>query len=200
MPRIVPALGPELQWGRMQQTDRDFLVQRLNETRDAFLATFHGVSEEQACFKPAPDRWSICDCVEHLAVAETGLLRRLSEDSASAEAPPTSREREMAILNSNGGNRDQKAKSPERACPTGRFGSLAEATKQFVACRGRTIDYVMACNDDLRMRTTTHPLIGPMNCMELLAFIIVHPLRHAQQILEIKQSTGYPGAVHATSR
>ena len=186
--------------GRMPSTERDFLVQRLNETRDTFLASFQGVSEEQACFKPAPDRWSICDCVEHLAVAETGLFRQLSENSVPAEAPPASREREMAILNSNGGDRGRKAKAPERACPTGRFGSLAEATKQFTAARTRTINYIMACNDDLRMRTAAHPLIGLMNCMELLAFIIVHPLRHAQQIREIKQSAGYPGVVHAANR
>jgi uncharacterized damage-inducible protein DinB len=183
----------------VQPTERDFLLQRLNETRDAFLASFHGVSEEQARFKPAPDRWSICDCVEHMAVAETGLFRQLSENSAPASTPTGSREREMAILNSNGGNRDQKAKAPERACPTGRFGSLAEAAKQFAAARGRTIDYVTACTNDLRMRTSAHPLIGPMNCMELLAFIIVHPLRHAQQIREIKQSAGYPGAVQTAS-
>src|SRR5260370_37337155 len=127
-----------------------------------------------------------------MAVAETGLFRQLSENWVTAQAPPTSREREMAILNSNGGNRDQKAKAPERACPTGRFGNLAEATKQFTAARGRTIDYLTACNDDLRMRTSAHPLIGPMNCMELLAFIIVHPLRHAQQIADIKRNAGYP--------
>jgi hypothetical protein len=36
--------------------------------------------------------------------------------------------------------------------------------------------------------------------MELLAFIIVHPLRHAQQIREIKQSAGYPGIVHAAGK
>src|SRR5258708_11999437 len=101
---------------RMQPSERDFLLKRLNETRDTFLASFQGVSEEQACFKPAPDRWSICDCVEHLAVAETGLFRQLSENSVPAEAPPASREREMAILNTNGG--DQKAKPPDRACPT----------------------------------------------------------------------------------
>src|SRR5258708_18036710 len=136
---------------RMQPSERDFLLKRLNETRDTFLASFQGVSEEQACFKPAPDRWSICDCVEHMAVAETGLFRQLSENWVTAQAPPTSREREMAILNSNGGNRDQKAKAPERACPTGRFRSLAEANKQFTAAPTRTIDYIIACNEDLRM-------------------------------------------------
>src|SRR5260221_8478474 len=121
---------------RMPPTERDFLVQRLNETRDTFLASFKGVSEEQACFKPAPDRWSICDCVEHLAVAETGLFRQLSENSVPAEAPPASLERERAILNSNGGERAQKAQAPEQAGPTPRFWRLAQATQQIPSPRG----------------------------------------------------------------
>src|SRR5260370_35429629 len=107
-----------------------------------------------------------------MAVAETGLFRQLSENWVTAQAPPTSREREVAILNSNGGNRDQKARAPERACPTGRFGSLAEAAKQFTAAPGRTIDYIIASDADLRRRTTAHPLTAPLNCRELLPFSI----------------------------
>src|SRR5258707_6854618 len=150
---------------RMQPSERDFLLQRLNETQNAFLASFQGVLEDQACFKPAPDRWSICDCIEHMAVAETGLFRQLSENWVPAQAPPASREREMAILNSNGGNRDQKTKGPERECPTRRLGRFFQAAKQISAARGRETYYILACNDDLRLPSTRHPPLGPNNHM-----------------------------------
>src|SRR5260370_11384111 len=119
--------------GRMKPTDRDFLLKRLNETRDTFLASFQGVSEEQACFKPAPDRWSICDCVEHIAVAETGLFRQLSENWVTAQAPPTSREREMANLNSNGGDRPQKNQTPENTSPPRPLGK-PRRSNQTITC------------------------------------------------------------------
>src|SRR5258708_28774119 len=157
-----------------------------------FWRVFRAFQRSKPASSPLQTDGRYVTAQEHLALAETGLLRQLSENSVAAQAPPASRDRERAILNSNGGNRDQKAKAPERACPTGRFGRLAEAAKQFAAARGRTIDYILACNDDLRMRTTAHPLMGPMNCMELLAFIIVHPLRHAHQVREIKRNAGYP--------
>lgn len=176
----------------MDSTDRHSSADRLRETWDTFVACVQGVSEEQGRFKPAPDRWSIQDCVEHLALAEHGLLRRIIDDSAPAEASG-SREKEAAILNSGGGDRKKKMMAPERAQPTGRFWSLEEAVRQFAAARERTIAYVASC-DDLHMRSTVHPLLGPMRCSELLAFIVVHPLRHAEQIREIKASVGYPAA------
>lgn len=176
----------------MDSSERNLFVQRLRETRATFLASLQDVSEEQGRFKPAPDRWSIQDCVEHITLAEHGLLRQISENWLPAAAP-FGAEKEMLILNSGGGDRQEKVQAPERAQPTGRFGSLEEAARQFSAARDRTIDWVTACNDDLRMRSTAHPLLGPMSCAELLAFLVVHPLRHAQQIAEIKQSAGYPG-------
>jgi uncharacterized damage-inducible protein DinB len=176
----------------MDSSERNLFVQRLHETRATFLTGLQDVSEEQSRFKPAPDRWSIQDCVEHIALAEHGLFRQMSENWSLAAAP-FSTEKERLILNSGGGDRQKKVQAPERAQPTGRFGSLEEAARQFSAARDRTITWVTACNDDLRMRSTAHPLLGPMSCAELLAFLVVHPLRHAQQIAEIKQSAAYPG-------
>jgi hypothetical protein len=33
---------------------------------------------------------------------------------------------------------------------------------------------------------TTHPLLGPANCYEMLLMMALHPLRHVGQIEEIK--------------
>src|SRR6266481_52128 len=176
----------------MDSSERNLFVQRLRETRATFLASLQDVSEEQGPFKPVPDRWSTQDCVEHIALVEHGLFRQISENWSPA-ATPFGAEKERLILNSGGGDRQKKVQSPERTQPTGRFGSLEEAASQFSAARDRTIAWVTACNDDLRMRSTAHPLLGLMSCAELLAFIVVHPLRHVQQIAEIKQGAGYPG-------
>jgi hypothetical protein len=42
--------------------------------------------------------------------------------------------------------------------------------------------------DDLRRRIATHPIMGTVNCHEMLLSIAVHTLRHVQQIEEIKAS------------
>ncbi len=52
--------------------------------------------------------------------------------------------------------------------------------------RERTVRLAGNCEEDLRLKTTSHPLVGPVNCYEILLLIAVHPQRHAKQIEEIK--------------
>src|ERR1039458_2550282 len=69
--------------------------------------------------------------------------------------------------------------------PTGRFATLAEAVESFLATRERTVRFVETCDEDLRSKPMTHPLMGIVNCHEALLSIAVHPRRHALQISEI---------------
>jgi hypothetical protein len=48
-------------------------------------------------------------------------------------------------------------------------------------------------SDDLRFWLTDHPLIpGPVNCYEILLMMSVHPVRHAEQIAEIRAALASP--------
>src|SRR5215813_2930737 len=53
--------------------DREKAVQYLESTKNAVLTATKGLSDVQWNFKPAPDRWSIAEVVEHLAAAEDML-------------------------------------------------------------------------------------------------------------------------------
>lgn len=48
----------------------------LDQTRYGVIETTKGPSEDQWKFKPAPDRWSIAEVVEHLAVCLSIKPRR----------------------------------------------------------------------------------------------------------------------------
>lgn len=168
----------------MDAAERSACVEQLRASRDDLITALEGVSDAQAKFKPRPDRWSIEEIVEHLAIAEHGMYRLITAHYEMLEAPGD-REREKMIAE-RGRNRAYKIDAPERVRPRGRYGSLSEALAQFEANRERTIQYVENCEDDLRMRATEHPL-GRITCQECLAVLIVHPLRHAEQIREIRE-------------
>jgi len=76
----------------MEEANRALALANLQATRDALRAAVAGLSETQAQFKPSPERWSVEEIVEHLAVAEHGMYRFLSElhevsdDSHAAES------------------------------------------------------------------------------------------------------------------
>ena len=54
--------------------ERDVALKSLQATHDAFLKSIAGLSEKQWKFKPAPDRWSVAEVSEHIAVSESTIL------------------------------------------------------------------------------------------------------------------------------
>jgi uncharacterized damage-inducible protein DinB len=166
--------------------DKPFLLALLRESREKFLGSFAGVSEEQSRWKPGADRWSVLDTVEHLATAETIQLRLLNTQRVprSAEAP----NREEAFLRMVG-DRGRKQQSPEAAAPCGRFPSLAAAAAQFQATREGVIQFLEQATYDLRAEEVKHPhpAAGMVSVCEMLIVMAKHAERHAAQIEEIKE-------------
>src|ERR1700685_1699285 len=108
--------------------DKQFLLTQLQETRDIFLNSFAGVTEEQSRVKTAPDRWSVLDTIEHLTTAEGIQLKLISTQRTPRTADTPNREQAFLHMIP---QRVHKMESPEEAKPIGRFATLAEATEQF---------------------------------------------------------------------
>jgi hypothetical protein len=70
----------------LSAADRDRALQYLESTRQAVLDATAGLSGAQWNFKPAPDRWSIAEVVEHIAAAEDFLMGMVT--SQVMKAPP----------------------------------------------------------------------------------------------------------------
>ena len=176
----------------MQAHEKAAILKDLAAGRNAFLEALHGVVEELAVTTPAPGRWSVIECVEHVAVSEDFLLSAITMSVSRTEPPETAvvnPKREAAIL-ARGAERTPPVISPEVGRPTGRFTTLAAALESFLATRERTVRFVETCDEDLRSQPMTHPLIGTINCHEALLLIAVHPRRHAGQIREIRTALG----------
>lgn len=176
-------------------TDRAALVADLEATRDAFLASVNGLSEAQVRWKAGPDRWSIAEVAEHIAVAEQGILGNIQGKVMKAELTPELREKVLrddgrvhAVLD----NRSQKRQAPERLRPTGRFPTLAATVGAFSAGRARTLDYARTTPDDLRAHAAEHPALGVIDGHQWLLFLSAHSARHTAQIREVQDSPGFP--------
>jgi uncharacterized damage-inducible protein DinB len=171
----------------MTKYERQAILVSLEKGSTALLNALHGVTEELAVRIPGPGRWSILQCAEHVAVAEDHLFSLITASKRS-DTPLINEQREVLIA-THGPDRSTRRESPEDAKPTGRFFTLSEAVQHFLASRERTIQFVNRNKEDLRSRITTHPLMGTINCHEVLLLMVVHPARHAKQIEEIKAAT-----------
>lgn len=168
-------------------TDRDFLISLLRESREQFLGSFAGVSEEQSRVHPAPDCWSVLDTIEHLASAETLMLKLITTQRKPRTADAANREQVFLQVVA---DRSRKMQAPESGRPRGRFASLAEAAAQFKTTRDGVIQFVEQHPEDLRASEVTHPhpAAGNVSTHEMVIIIAKHAERHAKQIHEIRNT------------
>ena len=168
-------------------SDKNFLVSLLRESRKNFLGSFAGVSDEESRLHPAPNCWCVLDTVEHLTSAEGIMLRLITTQRRPRSADAANREQVFLQVVA---DRSRKMQSPEGGQPCGRFASLAEAAAQFKATRNSVIQFVEQHPDDLRASEVTHPhpAAGNVSTYEMVIIIAKHAERHAKQIEEIRNT------------
>lgn len=170
----------------MAPQERIEIVQILEDSRADFRAAAEGVSESQAKMCPAPGRWSVLECVEHIVITEGRFLGWLQNPIADA-APPMDKEKEAKLL-AGVASRAQRVQAPEPAHPTGRFATLAQALDQFDAARTNSIRFAESQGAGLYTLAAKHPFFGVCNGAEVMVLMAAHARRHAAQIREIRSA------------
>lgn len=175
----------------MDKAERAAFLAGLARTRDDFQQAATGLTSTRAQLKPSAESWSIEEIVEHVAVAEHGMYRLITELHERSDDP---HEAESAVSLARAGDRKMTPlAAPPRVFPKGRFGRLHGAMKQFLENRERTIEFVRNCPEDLLFRLIRHPL-GVLNGRDCLSVLTYHPSRHIEQIDEIKSAAGFPAS------
>ena len=173
--------------------ERETALGLLARSRQTLLDAVEHVTDNQARWKPAPDRWSILEYVEHLAVSDdalVALVERALQTPPQNETDDERRAREAKIRETpipRGVNQ-----APERLRPRGQFASLSEAMAAFLAARERTVEYARTTQADLRHHFMPHPVLGQMDAYQWLAGNARHAETHAGHIRELRTMEGFP--------
>jgi hypothetical protein len=175
------------------QQERGLLPKHLQQTRQAFLDSIAGVSDAQWTFKAGPDRWSIAEVAEHIAISETTILHLVTDQMMKGPAiPPRSDsipdEKLLAWLL----DRTSKFQAPEMLKPTNRWATRDALTKDFLAAREKTATYVKTTTDDLHGHGGPHPVFKMLDGYQWVLLLSGHSARHTAQNQEVKTSAGYP--------
>jgi hypothetical protein len=173
--------------------ERETALALLARSRTAVLNAVDGVTDDQARWKPAPERWSILEYIEHLAVSDdalVALVKRSLEAPAQVETADERKAREQKIRETpvpRGVNH-----APDHLRPVARFDSLAGAVSAFLAARERTIEYAQSTTDDLRSHFTPHSVLGQMDGYQWLCGNARHAENHAAHVVEIRGMAEFP--------
>lgn len=175
------------------QADKDKALAYLESTKKGVLDATKGLSEAQWNFKSAPDRWSVAECVEHIAAAEDFIRGMAVDKVMKAPAAP---DRDIAKIDAGImamiPDRSQKAQAPDELKPTNRFGSPEGSLKHFAESRTATENFLKD-TPDLRAHAVDSPLGGPkLDAYEWVLFVSAHSQRHTKQIEEVKADPNFP--------
>ena len=178
----------------MEATERELLVEHLAHSRERLVLMVEGLPAEQRSFRPAEDRWSIADCIEHITVVESFVLGRIQQ---ALQSPPEPERRDEArgkdqIVLEKVPARDERVKGPAAVMPQGRWPDFEGLVRQFEATRERSVRFSAVTQADLRSYFFPHPILGPLDCYQWLLFLSAHCERHVRQMEEVKADPRFP--------
>ena len=163
-------------------------IQEILTCLDAELATLQSavasVPIERRNVRPAPDRWSVAEVLEHLLAVEKVILKVCTRQLAAARETGLPQESDTtsildALPPERVANRNRRLVAPENLRPKGM--DAAAAWSEIEATRAHFKEFVQSC-DGLAISHISfpHPAFGDLNL-----FAAGHHARHAEQIREI---------------
>jgi DinB superfamily len=191
---VITGLAGTINDNSVSKKERKFAIGLMKDTREAAIKSTEGLSENQLHFKAAPEKWSVQECMYHIAGAEK-LLWNLFETNMKQAANPEKRtdikvtdEQVVKMVE----DRSVKAQAPEPIQPknTG-YSSLQAAIEDFKKTRTEHIKYMKNSTEDMRNHVVQLPF-GWIDCYQLYLMIAAHSNRHTQQINEVKANSGFP--------
>jgi len=172
----------------------------LEQTQNSVVGATKGLSEAQWRFKPAPDRWSIAENLEHIVIVQERVLGPILDQVAEAPAPAADRDREQVdkIVINQFSTRLDKFKAPEFVHPGDQI-NPSELLNRLAANYARLAECL-----DSRPGLRQHVVpAAPLKAVSKGAFELMdgyqwilaaaaHTERHAKQMLEVMAEAGYP--------
>lgn len=180
----------------LNKGERQRAAAELEASRRLLLRAVSGLHEAQWRFKPAPDRWSIAECVEHVALAEDSyyelIVGKLLKSAADPKKLAEVRGKDDLVVKQMADRSSKRITAPALE-PKGRWARPSQAVGYFQKSRDRLIRYVRSTKDSLRDHTQAHRAVGLIDGYQWILLASGHVRRHVEQIQEVRAHPSFPG-------
>ena len=173
------------------EADRKYTVDNLKRTRDELTRETESLTDSQWHFHESPDRWSIAEVVEHLALWEIIWGREVSMGARNKPQPELNQTSKPDSYYAEWIMEPAPHKSPDFSRPTG-FITGKNNLVFFTRLRNQTIDFVEKTEVDMRAHFELTATDSPRNMHQVYIYQWGHVDRHLRQIRKIKQHPNYP--------
>ena len=178
----------------LSKKERKFAAEQMKSTKAELQDAIKGLSPAQLTYKVSADKWSVQECVYHIAISEKTLWTML--ETSMKAGPTPEKKKDLKVTDEQvikmTEDRTNKVKTFSSLEPQNtHYKSLDEAMNDFKTTRAAHIKYIKATSEDLRNHFVQMPF-GLLDCYQLCLLISSHTDRHVQQLNEIKAAAGFP--------
>ena len=168
------------------QNDLRWMLNRLERDTDSFLAVVSKMSEAQRQFRPSANAWNALQVTAHLVTVERGLLDIPAERRGSR----TWRSSLIHAVMLGGLILPIRIGVPAPGARPADTPDLQTLHARWREARELLRGRLEALEDD-RISFSRHPLSGPMNAHQTIAFYRAHLHHHRYQIARIRRAPGF---------
>ncbi len=184
----LQCFGQEKFW---TAADKQSTIDQLVRTRDAVVKETENLTPGQWAFRESPDRWSIGQIVEHLALWEIVWFRELSIGTRNKPQPELLKTSRPDSYYQEFINEPNPHKAAEIAAPTG-FIQGRDNLTFFLRGREQTLTFLRSSEADMRAIFELTGTPEPRNMHQVLIYQWGHTDRHLRQIMKVKGHVSYP--------
>ena len=191
---VITGLAGTINDFTITKDERKAAIKLMKDTKADVLNSVKGLSDAQLNFKATPEKWSVKECVYHIAISEKNLWDMM-EGTMKAPANPEKRseikvsdEQLIKMIE----DRSNKVKTNEAFEPKNTpYKTLDDALEAFKSRRMEHIKYMKSSTEDMHNHVAQLPF-GMIDCYQICLFMAAHSNRHLQQINEVKSDPAFP--------
>lgn len=197
---LAGASGPATLDQRLSPQEVEQARAFLQQTKNAVIGATKGLSDAQWRFKPAPDRWSILENLDHIVIVQDRVLGPVMEELANAPAPPNGFDAQLvdAIVMHQIPTRLIKVNAPEFLHPADEIkpGELLDRLSRNYDRLNQYLETSMGLRrhaiDSPPIKAVSQGAFSLMDGYQWILAAAAHAERHAKQMLEVMAEPGYP--------
>jgi DinB family protein len=191
---VITGLAGTVTSTSITSKERKFAATHLKDTKVDVLRSIKGLSSAQLDFRTKFDKWSIRECVFHIAASERTLWQLLQNTMKQPANPEKRSDIKMSddqIINATEDRTNKFNTSQDLDQRNIPYKNLDQALESFKSIRAEHIKYMKTTTEDLRNHLTQLP-VGWVDCYQICLFMSAHSNRLMQQIEELKAAPNFP--------
>lgn len=171
----------------------ELVMAALTDARTALKAAAGAIAPPHHRTRPAPERWSAAEVLEHISLAEANFVSWISSGlaRARAELSPSAADERRPLpepIRVRMADRVNRREAPEAVRPTGQVD--ADGAWSAIEETERRLREALqeASALPLGRITVEHPRLGPFDIYQWVELIAAHRRRHVEQLQEIAEA------------